>query len=86
MPRISQFYGILIYMYYRDHAPPHFHAIYGDHEALVEIATGAVIAGSLPRRAKDLVLEWAAARRPELAENWERARSAQPLNQIAPLD
>ena len=40
MPRISQFYGILIYMYYRDHAPPHFHAIYGDDEALVDIGSG----------------------------------------------
>jgi len=52
MPRLSQFYGIVIYMYYRDHAPPHFHAIYGEDEAAIEIATGTILAGSLPRRAR----------------------------------
>lgn len=39
MPRIAYFYGVAIYMYYRDHAPPHFHAIYGDDEAIFEIET-----------------------------------------------
>jgi Domain of unknown function (DUF4160) len=86
MPRISQFYGILIYMYYRDHPPPHFHALYGEYEALVDIATGGIIAGALPRRATELVVEWAVARQAELMENWERARTAQPLNPVAPLD
>jgi hypothetical protein len=33
MPRISEFFGVLIYMYYNDHAPPHFHAEYGGREA-----------------------------------------------------
>ena len=56
MPRISQFYGISIYMYYGDHAPPHLHAIYGDCEAVVNIQTGAVIAGDLPRRAGKLLM------------------------------
>jgi hypothetical protein len=57
VPRISQFYGIAIYMYYRDHPPPHFHAIYGEFEALIDVASGAVIEGVLPRRANDLVAE-----------------------------
>ena len=54
----AQFYGIAIYLYYRDHAPPHFHAIYGEHEAEIEIATGNVVQGGLPRRAGVLVREW----------------------------
>ena len=58
MPRLSTFYGIAIYMYYRDHAPPHFHAIYGDDEAVIEVDTGTVLAGSLPRRAMHLIEEW----------------------------
>jgi hypothetical protein len=86
MPRISQFYGISIYMYYGDHAPPHLHAIYGDSEAVVDIQTGAVIAGDLPRRARKLVDEWASAHRAELLENWERATSQRPLLPIDPLD
>ena len=56
MPRVSLFYGIAIYLYYRDHAPPHFHAIYGDDEAVFVIATGAILAGSLPRRARVMVV------------------------------
>ncbi len=37
MPTISMFYGMLIQMYWDDHAPPHFHAIYGDHQATIDI-------------------------------------------------
>ena len=45
MPRISEFYGILIYMYFQDHPPAHFHAIYAEHEALVGIESGTVLGG-----------------------------------------
>jgi hypothetical protein len=86
MPRISQFYGIAIYMYYRDHAPPHFHAIYSEHEAIIDIATAAVVEGALPRRARGLVTDWAAAHREELQRNWELARTGQPLNAVDPLE
>ena len=59
MPRISEFYGILIYMYYSDHGPPHFHAMYGRFEAVVSIETAKTLKGSLPRRASSLVRKWA---------------------------
>jgi len=72
-------------MYYRDHAPPHFHAIYGEYDAEVEVATGRVIAGDLPKRAKTLVSEWAKLHRDDLSLNWNLARAAQPLNSIPPL-
>ena len=48
VPRISAFYGIVIAMYYRDHAPPHFHAVYGEYEATIVIATLSVLSGDLP--------------------------------------
>ena len=86
MPRISQFFGILIYMYYNDHAPPHFHAEYSGHEALYEIETLRVYAGELPRRVHNLVLEWADLHRAELLADWERARRREPLVEIEPLD
>jgi len=57
MPRVSAFFGIIISMYYNDHAPPHFHAEYGEHEALYVIDTFAVLRGNLPRRAHALVIE-----------------------------
>lgn len=86
MPEISRFYGIVITMYYGDHAPPHFHARYGGSRAAVDIRTLRVIAGSLPPRALGLVVEWGARRRDELLADWERAQSEQPLEKIAPLE
>lgn len=85
MPRICYFYGIAIYMYHRDHAPPHFHAIYGSNEAEIEIATGRVLKGKLPKRALALVREWATAHQNELSETWQAARAQLPLNRIDPL-
>jgi hypothetical protein len=86
MPRISHFYGIAVYMYYRDHAPPHFHAIYGEHEATIDIERGQIADGSLPRRARVLVEEWAQAHREALRQNWELARQGRPLEDIEPLE
>jgi uncharacterized protein DUF4160 len=86
MPTISQFFGVVIRMYYDDHAPPHFHAYYGEHSAKMEIETLNTLAGSLPRRARALVLEWAAEHRDELRENWLLAENHQPLNDIDPLE
>jgi hypothetical protein len=59
MPELTRFFGIIIYMSWRDHNPPHFHACYGEHEALISLS-GKVIGGSLPRRALSLVFEWLA--------------------------
>jgi hypothetical protein len=73
-------------MYFSDHEPAHFHAQYGESEALVAIETLAVLRGDLPRRAMALVLEWAALHRQELRSDWERARSGEPLRPIVPLD
>ena len=86
MPRISEFFGIAIYLYYRDHDPPHFHAIYGSANAAIEVANGEVLAGALPRRALALVREWARLHRRELEENWRRSRSGQVLRPIPPLE
>lgn len=79
MPRLSEFYGIVIYMYWADHAPPHFHAIYAGQEAQITIEDGAVLAGALPRTATKLVREWAALRRAELIEDWRRAQIKEDL-------
>jgi len=86
MPRVSQFFGIVIYMYYNDHMPPHFHAEYGEHEAIYEIDTLDVMRGGLPRRAHALVLEWATLHRNELRDDWERARMEKPLVEIEGLE
>ena len=86
VPEISRFFGIVIRMFYNDHAPPHFHAEYGEQEALIEIDTLAVYQGELSRRVLAFVLEWAALHRDELRIDWELARTRQPLVPVAPLE
>lgn len=72
-------------MYYDDHLPPHFHAIYGEHEALVGIEALALFEGRLPPRAMGLVTEWAAQHQEELREAWRRAKNLEPPGKIVPL-
>lgn len=86
MPEVSRFFGIIIALYYNDHAPPHFHAKYGDDEATVRIESGEILNGRLGRRAIRLVEEWRIMHMPELMENWELARARHPLNAIEPLE
>jgi hypothetical protein len=85
MPTISTFYGILIRMFFNDHAPPHFHARYGEFEATIDIDTQGVIQGELPRRALNLVQEWAMIHREELLEDWRLCRENTSPAKIEPL-
>ncbi len=86
MPEISRFYGIVIKMYYNDHAPPHLHAEYGEHELVVAFAPIMVLAGSVPFRVRSMLLEWSALHQQELIQDWERCRSGQAPMAIAPLE
>ena len=86
MPTISMFYGILIRMYWNDHAPPHFHVEYGEYREQYLIETLVLSRGQLPRRAHALVLEWAAMHRNELMEDWELCELKQQPKMISPLD
>lgn len=70
MPEIRRFYGIIIALYYNEHNPPHFHAKYGEYKAEVNINTLQIIKGELPKRAKNLVMEWADEHREELMQDW----------------
>ena len=85
MPTISVFYGILIRMFFNDHAPPHFHARYGEFEATIDINTREIMQGELPRRALSLVQEWAMIHREELLEDWRLCREKAAPAKIEPL-
>jgi Domain of unknown function (DUF4160) len=85
MPTICRFLGIIVTMYYNDHAPPHFHARCGRAEALIAIDPLAALESTLPPRVLGLVLEWANEHVDELRSNWERARQDLPLRSVAPL-
>jgi hypothetical protein len=86
LPTISAFYGILIRMFWQEHAPPHFHALYSEYEALIDIKTMEIIRGSLPKKALSLVLEWANQHTDELMENWELCEHRQNPHKIPPLE
>lgn len=84
MPEISRFYGIIITMYFTqaEHAPPHFHARYGDYRAEFDIKTLNMLRGNFPAKARQLVMEWAAAHSDELMEIW----NSQVFKKIEPLE
>lgn len=88
MPRVSEFYGIVVAIYYGDvgqHSRPHFHAQYAEHRAVYGIPDADLIAGSLPRRQQRLVQAWAALRESELEQAWARALNEEAPGRIEPL-
>ncbi len=70
MPEVSRFFGVIIYMYLKDHVPPHFHAKYGEYEAVFSIETGEIFHGDLPKKQMRLVQAWTELHRTELSENF----------------
>lgn len=84
MPEVSNFYGIVIYMYFNEHQPPHFHVKYGEYNAMITIEDGIVV-GSLPRRALNLIYDWLDLHKSELMENWHRLENFESFLKIEPL-
>jgi hypothetical protein len=73
-------------MYFVDHAPPHFHAVYGEHELVIGLDPLAIMVGHAPRRVRGMVLEWAQQHAAELAADWELCQRSLPPRPIAPLE
>jgi len=86
LPIISIFFGIVIRLYHKDHNPPHFHAIYGEYEIIVEIKSGKVLAGRFPNKALSLVEEWRTLHIPELTRTWEQASAMKTPKKIKGLE
>jgi len=86
MPEVSRFYGISIRFFFRDHPPTHFHAFYGEFEAIIEINSGRLQKGYLPNTALHLVNTWRLLHLEELQHDWDRARQRLPLLPIPPLE
>lgn len=85
MPEIARFYGIIIYLFPREHGPAHFHAEYQEYEAVFDMATLQILGGSLPSRARSMVVEWATLHRTELFAAWMDLRQGRPPARIDPL-
>jgi len=84
MPQISAFYGLLILMNFKDHAPPHFHVWYGEYKITVTIEEG-IVTGKMPQRALKMIFEWLEVHREELLETWKKAQKGEKLTSIEPL-
>lgn len=85
MPTISMFYGIIISMFYDDHDPPHFHAKYAEFKGIIDIQQLNMIKGNLPRRAVELILDWAELHQAELLTDWHLCKQKQIPHDIEPL-
>lgn len=83
MPVIARFYGIVIKMYFLagEHNPPHFHAIYGEYVGVIDLKTLQMLEGDLPKKALNLVQEWATLHQKALQDMWEN----QEFQQLPPL-
>jgi hypothetical protein len=85
MPEISRFFGVIIYMYFNDHDPPHFHVKYNEFRGKLTIEDLRLIEGKLPNRVTALVLEWANDHRSELMRNWDSLRETGEYKKVKPL-
>jgi hypothetical protein len=85
LPKVSEFFGISIYLYWGDHEPAHFHARYAGSKASIAIADLTLLRGELPPRALGLVMEWAAIHQGELQEAWKRVMNHEDPGSIEPL-
>ena len=74
MPTISIFFGMEIEMYWLDHPPPHFHVTYQEFRGVIEIGSGELLHGKLPRGTLHVLRRWTERHREELLANWDRAR------------
>jgi hypothetical protein len=85
MPELSRFLGIVIAMYFNDHNPPHFHVLYNEYDAEIEIKNLTVLNGKLPARVLGIAMEWAELHKDELMDNWDLLQSGEKYNKIQPL-
>ncbi|MGA2654613.1 MAG: DUF4160 domain-containing protein [Gammaproteobacteria bacterium] len=85
MPTISMFYGIIVSMFYADHAPPHIHVQYAEFKGIIDIEKLAIIKGNLPRRALELTIDWTELHQSELLTDWYLCQKNQAPNKIEPL-
>ena len=85
MLEICRFFGIIIYIFYNEHQPPHLHAIYGEYEVLITIEGLSILSGELPPRALGLVIEWASLHQEDLKKAWNQALNHQKIDKIEPL-
>lgn len=86
MPKISSFNGMEIYMYYRDHSPPHFHAKHdGNQEFTIDIKAEKILDGDPPPSKNKKALHWNELRKDILLKNWNKCQNGERPDKVDPL-
>ncbi len=88
MPAIAMFYGLIVYMFFKDnkkHHTPHIHVEYGEQEVVVEIPSGKVLGGKIPRAKMKLLQAWIVLHKDELMADWKLAVAGEKPYPIEPL-
>jgi len=78
MPTVAIVDGVRLMMYWNDHAPPHFHALFAEHRAVIEIDTLTVMEGYLPKPKLQAVVKWAGSRQNALHGVWRNTQARLP--------
>jgi|GEM_PF-272301 len=72
MPCVKIINGVKLYIYMRDHNPPHFHAMIAEYEELIVISDLSTYSGSIPSRHRKKVINWAPNNKSYLNSEWNR--------------
>jgi len=84
MPEICRFLGIVIYVYSKDHNPPHFHFVYGEFEGIMYIKE-LIVEGKVPTKIIKHLTKWSELHKIELLRIWDLAQKGKPLPKVEPL-
>ncbi|MGM9709085.1 MAG: DUF4160 domain-containing protein [Prevotella sp.] len=84
MPEICRFYGIVIYLYWMDHNPPHIHVMYSGYECTISIMER-IIEGKIPAKVIAKVNQWIDIHQDEILKQWAKASRGESIEKIEPL-
>ena len=77
MPTVAIVDGVRIIFFWNDHDPPHFHVEFAEYKGQISLETMDLMAGSLPAGKLAAVRRWAASRKKELLECWDKTRNSE---------
>ncbi len=82
MPTVARVEGVKIQLFAKEHPPPHFHAVFAEYRAQIDIRSLHVLRGSLPPAKLAVVISWAETRREALLSAWNAALAKQKPEKI----
>lgn len=87
MPIVSQFYGIIVSMFFNDtdkHHLPHIHVQYAEYVCIFDFK-GNILSGKILNRQRKLVEAWIEIRKEELITLWNLLQNGERGFRIDPI-